>query len=164
VQAADDEVFKAMATDNLTWTEWRRGEGRYIVQDFVNCYEVNGLPKPPLRPEQYDDGIGHSRPRQYCEDAVERLEKALPRFQEFVSRIGTITTIEGSQYTDQLAALQAVRRDRLEWAREVVAKWDAQDMKRLQELLLADQPLKVREEQTNLLIDPNNRDRPENLP
>ncbi|HXH23459.1 MAG TPA: hypothetical protein VNN10_15680 [Dehalococcoidia bacterium] len=129
-----DATQAAVGAANAAWVEWKENAGKFLDRDFFDCYELNGVPRPPNTP--VPDPSGHSRARRGCDEALAAIEKALPDYRRFVADLEKAKVDAASPFKPQFDMVVKARKDRLEWATASVAAWKRNDRDALQTLRL----------------------------
>jgi hypothetical protein len=114
------------------WVEWRDSGGKFVEIDFINCYEINNVPRPAVEPPE--DPSGHSRSRRGCDQAVAQVKEAMPDF-ERLAVVPDVSVPEDSPLQAEYDSLKEARSARLKWARDIIDAWQTQDMPALRDLI-----------------------------
>ncbi len=116
---SDVDTLLLIQENNQSWTDWKQGEGLYVDRDFLNCYQLNGLPTPAVQP--VDDPSGHSRARRDCGVSEQEVIAAIPAYQRLAAPVTGVTVSDTSDQKAQFDAVVKARTARLTWAMNVQA-------------------------------------------
>jgi hypothetical protein len=129
----DAETYKLITQNLADWAEWKQGDGLYIDRDFLNCYELNGIPIPVATP--LPDPSGHSRARRFCAEAEQAVIGQIPAFERLAAAVTAATVPDNSDQKSRFDDLVKARTERLKWAHAVEAAYKANDQQTLGLLL-----------------------------